>query len=105
MCKKKLKRFKVSYDKYKEVHKTNIQKVFDIDVTGDNPHVHPPNFCYACYNVIKQHQKAIEQGRHFKHQVDVFKELGTAVAFRRPNNMNHPHYPKEISTHTHLLHT
>ena len=64
--------FRVHYRCAEAKHAKNLMAVFGIDVSKDDPSVHPENFCHKCQNVIYVATKRSEQGREYTSRVILF---------------------------------
>ena len=45
---------------------------FAVDITSDDPEVHPQFFCSSCYLVMKRHSTAATDGIPYQHSTEVF---------------------------------
>ena len=48
-------------------------QTFSIDVSTENPKIHPTLFCHACYMVTKREQKADQEKKPFLRSTEVFQ--------------------------------
>ena len=55
--------FRVQHRCAEEKHTKNLMKVFGIDVSTDDPSIHPESFCHKCQNVIYVALKRADEGR------------------------------------------
>ena len=54
-------------------HQQGLQKAFSILAESDAEGVHPPNFCLACYVVIKRVETAALKGLPYRNSVELFE--------------------------------
>ena len=64
--------FRVQHRCAEEKHTKNLMKVFGIDVSTDDPSIHPESFCHKCQNVIYVAVKRADEGREYTPRVILF---------------------------------
>ena len=64
--------FRVQHRCAEEKHTKNLMKVFGIDVSTDDPSIHPESFCHKCQNVIYTALKRADEGREYTPRVILF---------------------------------
>lgn len=50
-------------------HPNSLLKCFGVDISRDEPTIHPPKFCNPCFAVTKRFAKATADGVHYSHSV------------------------------------
>ena len=53
-------------------HDEEVKALFHLDVTSDEPDVHPKLFCNSCYAVLQRHSTAVSKGILYRHSIEVF---------------------------------
>lgn len=74
ICGSKVKRAKSKDPVYSSIkYKEAIQATFGIDVSTDNPAIHPQQHCNPCHSVVQRCYKLSKEGLPFRHSTAVFE--------------------------------
>ena len=53
-------------------HVGGLQATFAVDITADDPAIHPQFFCNACHSAVQRHGVAASKGLPSNHSIAVF---------------------------------
>ena len=53
-------------------HTEELRALFQVDVSSDEPDVHPQSFCNGCYAAVRRHSTAVWKGTPYRHSIEVF---------------------------------
>ena len=95
-------------------HQPDLETTFRIDISKDDPCLHPPSFCHPCKNIIYSTKKAIEDKKEFTptkiiHQWEAHREVGCTMCSHapkvgRPKKIVKPGRPQRISFKSAIQH-